>query len=132
MLKCFAILATVLVVGFGSVSAQQQDIVMRKIEVPGTDFDFVVVMSKDQAGITNRLSDQEHPLVTRPTGDWLAFATDCEIERIFGRSRSLIHGFRVERKEGEPSSAVHVYVVSKGAGALSHEHSQCDRSPATF
>jgi hypothetical protein len=132
MLKCFAIFATVLVLGLGSVSAQQQDIVVRKIEVPGTDFDFVVVMSKNPAGITSGLSDQEHPLVASPTGDWLAFATDCEIERIFGRSRSLIHGFRVERKEGEPSSAVHVYVVSKGAGPLSHKPFHCDRSPAIF
>ena len=132
MLKCFAACATLLILGFGSVRAQQQDMVVRKIEVAGTDFEMVVVMSKAQADITNGLSEQETPLVASPTGDWLAFATDCEIERIFGRSRSLIHGFRVERKEGEPSSAVHVYVVSKGARPFSDKHSQCDRSPAIF
>jgi hypothetical protein len=131
MLKGFTICATLLVLGIGSVSAQQHDIVVRKIEVPGADFDMVVVMSKAGAGITGGLSDQE-PLVASPTGDWLAYATDCEIERIFGRSQSLIHGFRVERKEGEPSSAVHVYVVSKGARPPSHKHSQCDHSPAIF
>ena len=133
MLKCFAVCATLLVVGIGSASAQQpQDIVVRKIEVPGTYFDMVVVMSKDQAGATSGRSGQQSPLVTAPTGDWLAFATDCEIERIFGSSRSLIHGFRVERQEGEPSSAVHVYVVSKGARPPSHKHSQCDHPPAIF
>ena len=120
MLKYFAICAALLVLGIGSVSAQQQDIVVRKMEVPGADFDMVVVMSKAQAGATSGLSGHEPSLVAGPTGDWLAFATDREIEQIFGRSRSVIHGFRVERKEGEPSSAVHVYVVSKGARTPSH------------
>jgi len=132
MLKHISICAALLVLGTGSVGAQQPDIVVRKIEVPGAGFDMVVVMSKDHAGATSGRSGQESPLVTAPTGDWLAFATDCEIERIFGSSRSLIHGFRVERKEGEPSSAVHVYVVSKGARTPSHKHSKCDRSPAIF
>jgi hypothetical protein len=71
-------------------------------------------------------------LAAGPTGDWLAFATNCDIERIFGSSRSVIHGFRVERKEGEPPSAVHVYVVSKGARTPSANHSQCDHSPAMY
>ena len=99
MLKCFAICATLLILGFGSVRAQQQDVVVRKTEVPGTNLEMVVVMSKAQADITSGLADQEHPRVASPTGDWLAFATDCEIERLFGRSRSLIQGLRVERKE---------------------------------
>ena len=120
MLKYITVCAVLLVLGTGSVSAQQQDIVVRKMEVPGADFDMVVVMSKAQAGATSGLSGHEPSLVAGPTGDWLAFATDREIEQIFGRSRSVIHGFRVERKEGEPSSAVHVYVVSKGARTPSH------------
>lgn len=131
MLKGLSICATLLVLGVSSVSAQQQDIVVRKIEVPGADFDMVVVTPKAGAGTTRSLSDQE-PLVASPTGDWLAYATDCEIEGIFGRSRSLIHGFRVERKDGEPSSAVHVYVVAKDARPPSHKHAQCDHSPAIF
>jgi hypothetical protein len=132
MLKCFAICATLLILGFGSVRAQQQDVVVRKTEVPGTNLEMVVVMSKAQADITSGLADQEHPLVASPTGDWLAFATDCEIEWLFGRSRSLIQGLRVERKEGEPSSAVHIYIVSRDAGPLSDKNFQCDRSPAIF
>jgi len=41
-------------------------------------------------------------LAAGPTGDWLAFATNCDIERIFGSSRSVIHGFRVEAKRVNP------------------------------
>jgi len=59
-------------------------------------------------------------LVAGPTGDWLAFATDRDIEGIFGNGRSVVHAFRVERKEGEPSSAVHIYVVTKGTRTPAH------------
>ncbi len=131
MLKYVTICAALLVFGIGAVGAQQQNVVVRKMEVPGTDFDMVVVTSKAQATARSGLSGQDPSLVAGPTGDWLAFATDCEIERIFGRARSVIHGFRVEHKEGEPSSAVHVYVVSKGTRPPTHKHSQCD-PPALF
>jgi hypothetical protein len=120
MLKHFAVCAVLLVLGTGSVNAQQQDVVLRKIEVPGADFDVVFVMSKAQAAATIGLRSPENSLVVRSIGDELAFATDGEIERIFGSSRYLIHACRVERKDSDPSSAVHVYVVSKGARTASH------------
>jgi len=71
-------------------------------------------------GASSGPSRHESSLVAGPTGDWLAFATDRDIEGIFGNGRSVVHAFRVERKEGEPSSAVHIYVVTKGTRTPAH------------
>ena len=132
MLKYITVCAVFLFLGTGSVEAQQQDIVLHKIEVPGADFGMVVVMSKAQAAVTNGLSSPGNSLVVRPTGDEPASATEAEIEKIFGSSQYLIHAFRVEPRGGGPSYAVHVYVVSKGARTPLDKHSQCDRSPPIF
>jgi hypothetical protein len=113
MLKHIAIGITLLILGTSGAGAQGRGIVLRKMEVQGADFDIVVAMSKTQADGSGH-SGQEGSLVAGPTGDWLAFATDGDIERIFGNGRSVVHAFRVERKEGEPSSVVHVYIVAKG------------------
>ena len=120
MLRYITVCAVLLVLGTGSVNAQQQDVVLHKIEVPSADFDMVVVMSKAQAATANGPRSPSNSLVVSPTGDELASATDAEIERIFGSSRYLIHAFRVEPRGGDPSSAVHVYVVSKSARSALH------------
>ena len=120
MLKYITVCAVFLFLGTGSVNAQQQDIVLHKIEAPGADFGIVVVMSKAQAVATNGLRSPGNSLVVRPIGDELASATEAEIEKIFGSSQYLIHAFRVEPRGGDPSSAVHVYVVSKNARSALH------------
>ena len=119
MLKYLAVSAVLFICGAGSVNAQQQDVALRNIEVPGADFDMVIVMSKARAAATIG-EGPENPLVAHSTGGELAFATDRELESIFGPARSLIHAFRVERENGAPSSDVQVYVVAKGARSPSH------------
>ena len=131
MLKYITVCAVLLVLGTGSVNAQQQDVVLRKIEVPGADFDMVVVMSKAQAAATNGPREFKNSLVVRPTGDELASATDGEIERIFGSSRYLIHGFRVERKAVTPRPLSTSTSFPKVHGPPRTE-AQCDPSPAIF
>jgi hypothetical protein len=118
MLRYLMIFAAAFVLGAGAASAQQQDIVVGKMEVPGAGFEIVVV--KSEGGTASAPSAQVSSLVASPTGDWLAFATEAEVERIFGSSQSVIHAFQVEGKQSAPSSAVHVYVVAKGARTPSH------------
>ena len=124
MLKQLWICAALTAFGAGSVSAQQQDLVLRKVEVPGADFDIVFVMSRSKPPVTIGPRGQETPLAVHPIGDELAFAADSEVEKMFrdvGSSQYPIHAFRVERKDSQPWSGVNVYVVPKSAPTASSE-----------
>jgi hypothetical protein len=118
MFKQLWLCAALIAFATGSLSAQEQDLVLRKAEVPGADFDIVFVMSKSKPPATIGLRALDNPLVVHPIGDELAFAADSEVEKMFrgvGSSQYPIHAFRVERKDSQPWSGVNVYVVPKSA-----------------
>lgn len=105
MLKQLLIGAACVAPGIGSVSTQE--VVLRKVEVPGTSFDIVFTVSADH---------RDHPLVIHSIGGELAHAVDGEIERMFtdvGPSGLPIHAFRLELSGGKASNALNVYVVPK-------------------
>jgi len=104
MLKQVLIGAVCVALGTGSLNAQ--DVVVRKVDVPGTNFDIVFAVSADR---------RDHPLVIHSIGGELAHAVDGEIEKMFTEadpSGFPIHAFRVELS-GESSNALNVYVVPK-------------------
>jgi hypothetical protein len=124
MFKQLLICAALIAFGTGSLSAQEHDLVLRKVEVPGAGFDIVIVMSKSKAPATIGLRGLDNPLMVHPIGDELAFAADSEVEKMFrgvGSSQYPLHAFRVERKDSQPWSGVNVYVVPKGPPTASSE-----------
>src|SRR5262249_32539583 len=105
MLKPLLIGAACVALGTGSLNAQ--DVVLRKVDVPGTNFDIVFAVSADR---------RDHPLVIHSIGGELAHAVDGEIEKMFTNAGSPafpIHAFRVELRGGTSSNALNVYVVPK-------------------
>lgn len=116
MLKHLSLCAAFLIFGSGSLHAEQQGLVLHKMQVPGAEFDIVFVMNKPQpAGVTN-MPGPDNSLIVQETGDAIAFAIDGEVEKFFKDidvSQFPIHAFRVERKGINPSGAVNVYVVPK-------------------
>ena len=105
MLKQLLIGAACVALGTGSLKAQ--DVVLRKVDVPGTNFDIVFAVSADR---------RDHPLVIHSIGGELAHAVNGEIEKMFtdaGPSGFPIHAFRVELRGGKLSNALNVYVVPK-------------------
>lgn len=103
---------------FGTVSAnaQHQEIILRKVEVAGSNFDIVFAMAKPQAATTIERRDHHDPLAIHSIGGELAHAIDGEIENMFnnvGPSGFPIHAFRLELRDGNPSVALNVYVVPK-------------------
>jgi len=105
MFKQLLIGAVCVVLGTGSLNAQDVD--LRKVDVPGADFDIVFAVSAD---------GRDHPLVIHSIGGELAHAVDGEIEKMFtqaGPSGLPIHAFRVELGGGTSSKGLNVYVVPK-------------------
>ena len=105
VLKQLLIGAVCVALGTGSLNAQDVD--LRKVDVPGADFDIVFAVSADR---------HDHPMVIHSIGGELAHAVDGEIEKMFtqaGPSGLPIHAFRVELGGGTSSKGLNVYVVPK-------------------
>ena len=105
MLKQLLIGAACVLLGTGSVNSQE--VVLRRVDVPGTNFDIVFAVSADRL---------DHPVVIHSIGGELAHAVDGEIEKIFtdaGPSGFPIHAFRVELRGGKSPNALNVYVFPK-------------------
>ncbi len=112
MLKLLSTCALVVVCGIGSASAQQQDTMMQKLEVPGADFDIIVATSPQRE--VKQLSHESDSLTAYPIGGELAFATEAELKKIFkdvGPVQLPIYALQVNHSRGR-SSAI-VYVVPK-------------------
>jgi hypothetical protein len=114
MLRQLLIGAAFVAFGAASVNAQYQEIILRKVEVAGSNFDIVFAMASPQAATTRR--DHHDPMAVYSIGGELAHAIDGEIEKMFndvGPSGLPIHAFRLELNDGNPSIALNVYVVPK-------------------
>ena len=53
MLKHLTICASLLALGMGSLSAQQQDAVLQRVELPAAGFDLVIATPKSPAAVLN-------------------------------------------------------------------------------
>ncbi len=116
MIKQTLMGAVFVAAGTLSAAAQHRDVILQKVQVPGTDFDIVLAMSAPPTTPTFGAAARKDALVTYPIGDELAYATTGEIEDMLkevGSSLMPIHAFRVESNGPRSSTALNVYVVPK-------------------
>jgi hypothetical protein len=99
-----------------STAAQQPDVILRKVQVLGADYDLVFAMSQPVAAAPTDLFDKEDPLTIHTIGGELAHAVKGEIEATFkevGLPLMPIYAFRLEMHGVNSSNALNVYVVPK-------------------
>jgi hypothetical protein len=118
MFKYLSICAAFVALAAGPVYAQKQEAVLRHIEVPGTDFNFVVASPKPGAGILQDLGNMPEALVVHLQGGALAVVFDDAGEMI--KALDLLQApaidFRVETDRGGTPQPVALYIVSKVRG----------------
>lgn len=98
-----------------SLVAQLPEPIMRKVEVPGSDFDIVFAMTKTP--VVMNPTDQPDSLAVYSVGSELAYARDGDIERMFKEvdlSQVPVCAFEVEHKGNGPTGAASVYIIPKG------------------
>jgi hypothetical protein len=99
-----------------SAAAQQSEVVLRKVEVPGADYDIVFAIGRHPVAVSIDRLDTIDPLDIHPIWHDIAHATTDEIQQIFkdvGVSVLPIHAFRVEMRGIEFTNAFNVYVLPK-------------------
>jgi hypothetical protein len=114
MLKQFALSLAIVGVGMSAAVAQQPELAIRKMEVPGTEFEIIVVTAKSPTEATPSASSQPARVDVYPIGGELAFATGAEVEKMLkeiGASHMPVHAFHVEHNGRAPSQAMDVYMV---------------------
>ena len=114
MLRQLVISAALIAIGTISVAAQQSDVILRKVEVLGADYDIVFAMSRPAATPIDR-SNKEDPLTIHAIGGELAYATKGEIEAIFrevGLPVMPTQAFRLDFDVKAPN-ALNVYVFPR-------------------
>lgn len=98
-----------------SIAAQQPEASMRKVEVPGGEFDIVYTQTKIPVVIDR--NDGPKSFSVSLAGTELAMATIGDIERMFkdvGLSQLPICAFDVEHKGSERPRIASVYIIPKG------------------
>jgi len=117
MLKHLSICAALVVLGTSAVNAQQQEAVLKKLEVPGAGFDIVIAMPKSQTGATIDYEKSPDALVVRLIGGELALAFDGEAAMLkaIDTLQLSVCAFHVESKDRKLSNPVALYVVPKDA-----------------
>lgn len=121
MLKFISICSALVILGTGAVSAQQQEAALKKLEVPGADFDIVVAMAKPAgaAFVQHGLPD---PLLVNLAGTELVMAVDGEVEKMVkdvGLLLTQTCAISMRRQNGKPAKSVALYVVPKGDASTS-------------
>src|SRR5262249_19138116 len=96
-----------------SAPAHSQEVFLRKVEVPGANFDVVFAMLNPASTRTAGHGDQNNPLTVSPTAAEFAFALSGEIEKATGGTGMPIHAIRLEIQGCKPANALNVYVVPK-------------------
>lgn len=121
MLKCFSTCAAFVVLTAGAVNAQQREAVLKKLEVPGANFDLVVAMAKPGGAVFVQQGLPD-PLVVNLVGTELAIAVDSDVEKMVKDIGVLFADTctaSTDRKNSESLRSVSVYVVPKGGTSLS-------------
>jgi hypothetical protein len=115
MFKHLSICVALIGVSAGSVSAQQQEAVLQKIDVPGAGFDIVLAMPKS-SGATYNLGASPDALLVHLIGDEMALGFDGA-EKMLKALDSLelpVCAFHVESQDSKSRKPVSVYIVPKG------------------
>lgn len=98
-----------------SLVAQQPKPIMRKVEVPGSDFDIVFAMTKTPVVVD--ANDHLDSLAVYSIGSMFVMATESDVKKMFkevGLSQLPICAFEVENKGSKLPQAVSVYIIPKG------------------
>jgi hypothetical protein len=114
MLKQLSICAALMVFGAGSVSAQQREAVLQKLEVLAASFDIVLATPKLQGAIYD-LSDSPDALIVHLVGGELALGfehADPMLKAVESLQQPACT-FHVERKDNRSRTPVAVYIVPK-------------------
>lgn len=97
-----------------SLIAQEPGPIMRKVDVPGSNFDIVFAMTKTP--IVVDANERPDSLAVYSAGSELVMATAGDVERMFkdvGLSQLPICAFEVEHKGSELPQAASVYIIPK-------------------
>jgi hypothetical protein len=97
-----------------SLVAPQSEPIMRKVGVPGSDFDVVFAMTKTPVVVDT--SDRLDSLAVYSVGSELAMATEGDVERMFkdvGLSQLPVCAFEVEHKGSNPPQSASIYIFPK-------------------
>ena len=117
MFRQLSICVALTVAATGTLNAQQQEAVLRKAEIPGTNFYAVVATPKFPAGVTLNLRDQPDPTIAYIAGGALALSIDSEVEKLFKNFGSLLEpncNFLADDKSNKLIKPIAVYLVPTG------------------
>jgi hypothetical protein len=116
MFRQLVICGVFLAVGTMTTAAQQPNVILRKVQVLGADYDIVFAMSQPVVPAPTDLFDKGDSLTIHEIGEELAYAVKGEIEATFkevGPPLMPIYAFRLEMRGVKSSNALNVYVVPK-------------------
>ena len=115
MLKYMPICTALTVLGAGSVSAQQQEAVLQRIELPNVGFNLVVAVAK-QGGPTLNLRGVPDPNIVDLADGELVYSLTGRLQELLdvGSLMAPACTFHVDRKDFSPLTPVVVYVIPKG------------------
>lgn len=114
MFKYLSIFAAFAVLGAGTASSQQRELVFQKIEVPNAGFNLVLAMPRPGAPLIYLRGQPDPNLVYLP-GEELVYAyTGHQQEPLdIARLMAPACSFHVDRREWGPRTPMVVYVVPK-------------------
>lgn len=115
MLKHLLICASLIASATSTVSAQQQEAALEKLEVPGASFDIMLAKPKLGGAVMN-FGNAPDALVIRLIGDELAVSFDS-VEKMIEALDTLqlpVCAFHVESNDRRRQAPIAVYIVPKG------------------
>ena len=114
MLKHLSICAMLTAFGLGSLSAQQLEAVLQKVEVPGADFEIVLAIPKYPAGALRDLGKSPDAMILHLVGGQLVVGFDTPEKMVAAlesvRSGCAVH---VNGKGDKPPKSVAVFVAAQ-------------------
>ena len=115
MFKHLSICAALVALAAAPTHAQQQEAVLRKVEVPGAPFNLIFAMPKP-GGTTYSLARSPEALLVHLIGGELALGFDGETEMLkaLNSLQLPVCSFHVENKDSNFRKPVAVYIVPKG------------------
>jgi hypothetical protein len=115
MLKHLSIWAVLIAFASSSVNAQQQEAVLKTLEVPGAAFNIILAMPKSP-GATYNLGNSPDALLVHLVGGELAIAYENaeQMLKALDQLRGPAFAFHAQSKDGTSYKPVAVYIVPKG------------------
>jgi hypothetical protein len=123
MFKSFLICAALAIPATCSVRAQEREVILQRIEVPGADFHIVVATNKSDSN-SNDLHSRPGAFIVYLMGKEFVHANNEELQRAFpgiNSIRSPSCAFNVQREGEEQTRSAAVYVVPNSEPLLGVE-----------